>query len=132
METLWPAIKEPFSTSPFITAFFNEPAQKCSISNCASLSDIFFSSIRFKSFFCSLTNSLVALFSIALTGIIGNLSSNLTETCAFLASDLIKIFLKFSCAIDSVAQTNLVPIWQPDAPNCKNLRIIFFYWKCNF
>ena len=37
----------------------------------------------------------VAEFSIALTGITGNLSSILIEICAFLASDFIKIFLNF-------------------------------------
>src|SRR6516162_1283544 len=37
--TLWPAINDPDSMSPSITARRSAPAQKCSISNCASFCD---------------------------------------------------------------------------------------------
>ncbi len=83
MPTLCPAISEPVSTSPSITARRSAPAQKCSISSCASFCD---SSPRLKR---SITSRCIAqepLASPALasarTGITGKRGSSCTDGTA--------------------------------------------------
>ena len=101
MPTLCPAISEPCSTSPSITARRSAPAQKCSISSCAS----FWSARRDRT--ASITSRWtsrkrsVALLASARTGITGKRGSSWTDGTASRAAARMKACLKFGCAIDS-------------------------------
>src|SRR5512145_443362 len=107
--TLWPAINEPVSMSPSMTARRNAPAQKCSIASCASFwlrspRSNFAMTSRWAS-----RNRSVALLPSARTGITGKRGSSCTDGTASRAAARINARLKLGWAIDSLAQTNRVP-----------------------
>ena len=117
MPTLWPAITEPVSTSPSITARRSAPAQKCSISSCAS--------------FCDSSPRLKRVDDVALQleefpacrhwrarapGSPGSARRAATDGTASRAPARMKACLKRGWAIDSWAQTKRVPSCTPAAP----------------
>ena len=116
MPTLWPAISEPVSTSPSITARRSEPAQKCSISRLAA----FWSSSPRLNLSMTLRwvsrKRLVAALAMARTGMTGKRGSSWIEGIASRAEARMKACLKLGWAIDSVAQTKRVPSCTPAAP----------------
>ena len=94
--TLCPAISEPASTSPSITARRSAPAQKCSISSCASFCDSSPRANRSMTARCIAANRSVAGLASARTGITGKRGSSWTEGTASRAAARMKACLKFA------------------------------------
>ena len=106
-----PAITEPFSTSPSITARRSAPAQKCSISSCRLLWSARPRRKRpITSRWVRAKRRVPALAS-ARTGMTGKARVELHRGHGVARAARMKACLKLGCAIDSSAQTKRVPSW---------------------
>ena len=114
--TLWPAISDPASMSPSMTARRSAPAQKCSISSCAAFCDSSPRVNRSITRRCIAAKRSVAGLCSARTGITGKRGSSWTEATASRAAARMNACLKRGWAIDSWAHTKRVPSWTPAAP----------------
>src|SRR5512134_124540 len=122
--TLWPAIRDPCSTSPSTTARRRAPTQNSSSLTWASSRESSPDLTLFRSSSWRRLKSRDPSFRMARTGIVGSDASNCAVGMASRACARMNASLNRGCATHSSATTNRVPSWAPAAPSVRYWAII--------